>query len=184
MDDSSIIRLYFARSEAAIKATAEKYGALCHMIARNILSSDADAEECVNDAYLALWNRIPPETPQSLKAYAAKIVRHISLDRLDYNTAACRSGQAGVILDEVAEILPDRDAEAAFSSEIPLSVRLERFLDGEKKQARCIFVRRYWFCDSVAEIAARYGMSESGVKSVLFRVRRRLAAYLKTDGEG
>ena len=179
VEDKEIIRLYFDRSESAISVTAEKYGAFCHRIAKNILGCDEDAEECVSDAYLALWNQIPPQVPASLRAFIGKIVRNISLDRLDYNTAPCRFANTVEILDEISEILPDE------SSQIPqgdtLAAALDRFLAGEKKRYREIFVRRYWFCDSVKEIAQRFGLGESGVKSILFRVRKRLSAYLKKE---
>ena len=180
MEDREIIRLYFDRSESAISATAEKYGAFCHSVAKNILGCDEDAEECVNDAYLALWNRIPPHIPTSLRAFAGRIVRNISLDRADYNMAGRRFVGVTEILDEISEILPDEH------SQIPegdtLAAALDRFLSGEKKRCREIFVRRYWFCDSIKDIAARCGMGENGVKSILFRVRKRLSAYLKKEG--
>jgi len=181
MDDKEIIQLYLDRSEDAIAKTAEKYGVFCHAVAKNILGNDADAEECVNDAYLALWSKIPPCIPSSLKAFAGKIVRNISLDRFDYNTAACRHTDAGLIFDEIAEILPAKDNSISIDG-MELTRCLNAFLSGEKETARCVFVRRYWFCDSVKEIGKRYGMSEGRVKSILFRERKRLSAYLKKEG--
>lgn len=180
MDDKDIIKLYFDRAEAAIANTAEKYGAFCHTIAKNILGNDADAEECVNDAYLVLWNKIPPCIPSSLKAFAGKIVRNISLDRFDYNTAACRTGAVDGIFDEIAEIVSDSN-DTPFE-ERELSSCIDAFLRGEKETARLVFMRRYWFCDSVKEIGKRYGMGEGRVKSILFRERKRLSAYLKKEG--
>lgn len=180
MEDQEIIRLYFDRSETAIAETAEKYGVFCHCIAKNILASDADAEECVNDAYFAVWNRVPPETPRSLKAFLGKIVRNISLDRFDYNTAEKRCAGMNILLDEIAEILPD--SEMTPFPENNLTEILNAFLEKEKPDLRQIFVRRYWFCDSVREISARFGMSESRVKTVLFRQRSRLRAYLTKEG--
>lgn len=108
MEDKEIIKLYFARNEDAIRLTSEKYGRLCHALSRNILGSEEDAKECVSDAYLAVWNRIPPEEPRSFSAFLTRIVRNISLDRFDYNTAACRNGNADVLLDEIDAFSPIR----------------------------------------------------------------------------
>lgn len=181
MEDKEIIKLYLDRSESAIAETAEKYGAFCHAIARNILADDADAEECVNDAYFALWNRIPPCVPTSLKAFVGKIVRNVSLDRFDYNTASCRFDGMDCIFDEVAGMIPSPDAEVS-DDNIVLTGCINAFLAGEKETSRLVFMRRYWFCDSVKEIGKRYGMSEGRVKSILFRERKRLSAYLKKEG--
>ena len=180
MEDKEIIALYFSRDEKAIRATSEKYAGFCHRIAKNILGNDEDAEECVSDAYLALWNRIPPERPKSFAAFLAKIVRNISLDRFDYNTAACRNGNADAVLDEILEFIPDSKGD--FSEHIGLMDAINAFLSKQPKAARCIFVRRYFYMDSISEIATRYGMKESSVKSLLYRVRDRLAVYLKKGG--
>ena len=182
MDDREIIVLLEARQESALAEIEKKYGALCLSVARNVLGNEADAEECVNDALLAVWNKIPPEEPRSLRAYVLRIVRNLALDRFDYNTAARRNGNADVILDELAEILPDADAAVPFADEGSVGASIGRFLDGENERTRRVFVRRYWFCDPTKEIAARYGMSESGVKSMLSRTRKRLAAFLKKEG--
>ena len=180
MEDKEMIELYFARNEDAMRHTAEKYGALCHHIAKNILGNDEDAKECVNDAYFALWNRIPPERPQSLRAFLSKIVRNISLDRFDYNTAACRNGNTDMVLEEMEMFLPDLTRD--FSENIGLMDEINGFLAKQTKAARCVFVRRYFYCDSITEIAARYGLKESTVKSLLYRVRDRLAKHLKKGG--
>lgn len=180
MEDKEMIELYFARNEDAMRHTAEKYGALCHHIAKNILGNDEDAKECVNDAYFALWNRIPPERPQSLRAFLSKIVRNISLDRFDYNTAACRNGNTDMVLEEIEMFLPDSTRD--FSENIGLMDEINDFLAKQTKAARCVFVRRYFYCDSITEIAARYGLKESTVKSLLYRVRDRLAKHLKKGG--
>lgn len=180
MEDRDIIELYLARKEDAMRLTAEKYGTFCHKIAKNVLGNDEDAKECVNDAYFAVWKRIPPENPRSFSAFLAKIVRNISLDRFDYNTAACRNGNTDAVLEEIAAFLPDSAQE--FSEHIGLTDAINAFLDKQTKAARCVFVRRYFYCDSIAEIASRYGMTESAVKSLLYRVRDRLAAHLKKGG--
>lgn len=180
MEDKEIIELYLARDENAMRITSEKYGLLCYKIARNVLGNEEDAKECVNDAYFAVWNRIPPEEPRSFSAFLAKIVRNISLDRFDYNTAACRNGTTDMVLEEVMDFIPDQTRD--FSENIGLSDAINAFLAKQTKAARCVFVRRYFYCDSISEIAERYGMKESAVKSLIYRVRDRLAAYLKKGG--
>lgn len=183
MDDKDIIRLYFARAEDAIGKTAEKYGALCHSIAKNILHSDEDAKECVNDTYFAVWNRIPPEIPHSFCAFISKIARNIALTRLDYNTASRRNGNGNVVLEELAEILPDEGVDIEAEGEA-LMRALNQFLDHEKERSRVIFVRRYFHCESMTEIAKRVHMQESAVRSALFRTRKKLAIFLKKQGLG
>lgn len=180
MEDKELIALYFDRNEKAMRHTAEKYGALCHHIAKNILGNDEDAEECVNDAYFAIWNRIPPEQPQSFRAFLSKIVRNISLDRFDYNTAACRNSNTDAVLEEMEAFLPDIHGD--FSENIGLMDEINDFLAGQSQAARCVFVRRYFYCDSITEIAKRYDLKESTVKSLLYRVRDRLAKHLKKGG--
>lgn len=180
MEDQKIIEQFFARNEDAIASTAAKYGKLSHSVAKNILGNDADAEECVNDAYLALWDKIPPTLPRSLPAFLCRIVRNIALDRLDINNAACRKGETLPILDEIADIVKSDD-DNDFDS-LLFTESLNRFLASEKKQSRQIFVRRYFYCDSVKEIASHYYLSESRVKSSLFRSRTRLAEHLKKEG--
>ena len=183
MEDKDIIRLYFARAEDAIGKTAEKYGSLCHAIAKNILGNDEDAKECVNDTYFAVWNRIPPEEPKSLCAFIGRIARNIALDRFDYNTAACRNGNTDMVLEELAEILPD-EQESAFSENAQIMQAINAFLSREKERARVIFVRRYFYCESMAEIAVRFHMQESAVRSSLFRTRKKLAIHLRKEGLG
>jgi RNA polymerase sigma-70 factor (ECF subfamily) len=183
MDDKDIIRLYFERAEDAIGKTAEKYGALCHTIAKNILGNDEDAKECVNDTYFAVWNRIPPEKPNSFCAFIGKIARNIALTRLDYNMASCRNGNADIVLDELAEILPDENVDMDAEGEA-LMRALNLFLSREKERSRVIFVRRYFHCESMAEIAKKVHMQESAVRSSLFRTRKKLAIYLRKQGLG
>ena len=166
MDDLTIIELYFDRSEQAIDETDKKYGKLCRSLAGSILSSDEDAEECVSDAYLSVWNTIPPTRPNNFTAFLCKIVRNLSLKRLDYNTAQKRNGNVTVPLAELEE----------------LGKLLSRFLRQEKADARNAFIRRYYFFDTIADIAERYSFSESKVKSMLYHTRNRLRAFLKKEG--
>ena len=183
MEDKDIIKLYFARNEDAIRLTSEKYGRLCHALSRNILGNEEDAKECVSDAYLAVWNRIPPEEPRSFSAFLTRIVRNISLDRFDYNTASCRNGSSNVVLDELSEILPDESVDI-FSGEKALINAINLFLSKEKARSRIIFVRRYFYCESMADIASRVHMQESAVRSSLFRTRKKLAMFLRKQGLG
>ena len=183
MDDKDIIRLYFERAEDAIGKTAEKYGALCHTIAKNILGNDEDAKECVNDTYFAVWNRIPPEKPSSFRAFIGKIARNIALTRFDYNTASCRNGSVDMVLDELAEILPDETMDVEADGGAIMSA-LNSFLSKEKERSRVIFVRRYFHCESMAEIAKRVHMQEGAVRSSLFRTRKKLAIDLRKQGLG
>ncbi len=181
MEDRDIIRLYFARAEDAIGKTAEKYGKRCLHLAKSIVSDERDAEECVNDAYFALWNRIPPEEPASLFAYLMKITRHIALDRFDYNTAACRNSEYALVLDELSEILPD---ESATVEEGETMKQINAFLAGEKERNRILFVRRYFYNDSLPALARRMHMSEVAVRQTLFRTRKKLMLYLKKEQGG
>ncbi len=183
MDDRQIVELFFARSEEALRETDAKYGRLCFRIAQNILSRDADAEECVNDAYLCLWNAIPPQKPEDLAAYVSKIVRNVSLKRLRFNSAMKRNIQAEVSLSELESILPDSMAESEVDDR-QLGKLISAFLWRESESSRNVFISKYFFFDSVREIAERYSYSESKVKSMLFHTRRRLQNYLlKEDYE-
>jgi RNA polymerase sigma-70 factor (ECF subfamily) len=181
MDDRQIVELFFARSEEAIRETDAKYGRLCYRIAQNILGRDADAEECVNDAYLCLWNAIPPQKPDDLAAYICKIVRNVSLKRLRFNSAMKRNIRAEVSLNELESILPDSMTGSEMDDR-QLGKVISAFLWRESESSRNVFIRKYFFFDSVHEIAERYSYSESKVKSMLFHTRRRLQNYLLKEG--
>ncbi len=181
MEDRDILELYFARDEAAIKETDQKYGKLCHSIAINILDNREDAEECVNDAYLGLWNSIPPKRPNSLCAFAAKLVRNHSMDRLKYNRAKKRNSDSMLSFDELEAVLPDTPYFQDMD-EGKLGRWISEFLYTEDEDARNVFIRKYWFFDSIEDIAAQFGYSRSKVKSMLFRTRQRLWDYLTKKG--
>ena len=181
MDDRQIIDLYFERSESAIKETEAKYGKLCVSIARNILGNEADAEECVNDTYLSVWNTIPPQRPNNFTAFISKITRNISLKRVRFNTTQKRSAQADISLSELEEVLPDHYYQSDMEDE-QLGKLISNFLRTEKPDARNVFIRKYWFFDTVSEIADRYSFSESKVKSMLYHTRNRLRFYLNKEG--
>lgn len=180
MDDRQIIDLYFARSERAIKETEKKYGKLCMRIARNILGSETDTEECVNDTYLCVWNTIPPQRPNNFMAFISKITRNISLKRLRFDNAVKRSALTVVSLSEIENVIPD----FRFSNmgDEQLGKLISDFLRTEKPDARNVFIRKYWFFDTISEIADRYAFSESKVKSMLYHTRNRLRDYLNKEG--
>lgn len=179
MKDREIIELYWARQESAISATAEKYGGYCHVIALNILNNYPDAEECVNDTFLGAWNSIPPQRPENLSVYLGKITRNLALNRYKRNSAVKRgSGQLEIALSELENCIPDQTCVDKTVEEKLLAAAINRFLHTQSKIKRNIFVRRYWYLYSIKEIADAYEMSESKVKSVLFRMRYELKEHL------
>lgn len=181
MEDHSIIELFFARVEQAITELAQKYGNLCRSIAYNILLSRQDAEECENDAYLRVWETIPPTRPDSLRAYVSRIVRNLSLDRVRYYTRQKRSAAYDMLLSEMSECIPDRlDVEqAADDTAIQAVADYLRTLDA---QTRVLFVRRYFHMESVESLARRYGLKASSVSTRLARTRSRLRTWLEREG--
>lgn len=181
MDDLEIIELYLARDEQAISETDSKYGKLCFKLAKNLLLSSLDAEECVNDTYLSVWNKIPPTRPNNFTAFICKIVRNLSLKKLESASAKKRTVTAIISLTELEEVLPDNRITTCVDDE-EIGKLISTFLRQEKAEARNIFLRKYWFFDSVSDIAARYSLSESKVKSVLFHTRNRLRTFLKKEG--
>ncbi len=181
MDDLRIIELYFARDERAIRETDLKLGKLCHGIAYNILKNREDSEECVNDAYMGVWDAIPPTRPQNLTAFVCRITRNLALKRLEASTRQKRSQGAVVSLDELAEILPDESIAESMTDE-SLGKLISDFLRQEKADARNVFIRKYYFFDSVEAIAERYGFTESKVKNMLYHTRNKLKAYLIKEG--
>lgn len=182
MDDAQIIELFFARSESAISELDAKYGRLCHRLADNILRSAQDAKECVNDAYLSAWNAIPPQRPESLAAYVGTLVRRCSITRYRANTAMKRNSHYDVCMEELESSLaaPGRAEDPCEAKE--LAAAIEGFLDTLTKENRVIFMRRYWYADSLADIAALLGLTENGVSIRLTRTRRQLKTYLAEQG--
>ncbi len=183
MDDEAIVDLYWARDQQAIDATDQKYGPYLHKIADNVLASDEDASECVNDTYLAAWNAIPPTRPTFLQAFLGKITRHISLDRLRKRTAQRRGGgEAELALDELAEWIPSgRDVFDDVAAK-ELTQTLNHFLEALPEWDRDLFMKRYWYMDSIAAIAETMGTTQAAVKSALYRTRKKLAKHLKQGG--
>ena len=181
MDDLTIIELYFARDEKAIKETEIKYGRLCFSVANNILGNDKDSEECVNDTYLSAWNTIPPTRPNNFMAFICKITRNLSLTRQKYNHRMKRSPDTYVSYTELERVLPDNSIIPDFDN-ADIGKLISEFLKHEKPEARAVFIRKYWFFDSISDIAARYSFSESKVKNMLYHSRNKLRIFLRKEG--
>lgn len=183
MDDSEIIELYWSRRESAISETAAKYGGFCYSIAYNILANNEDAEESVSDTYMAAWTAMPPNRPNILAAFLAKITRHLSIDRWRARNRYKRGGGEIVLaLEELAEcVSDDQTVEKAFARK-QLAVLFNRFLDSLPETERRIFLCRYWYLDPISDIANYYGFSNSKVTSMLHRTRGKLRAALEKEG--
>lgn len=183
MEDCAIVGLYWDRDEQAIPATSEKYGRYCTSIAKNILGNIEDAEECVNDTYLNAWNSMPPHKPDVLSTFLGKITRNLSLNRYKYNTAEKRGGgEAVVVLDELSEVVSDTDIVEQEIERKELVNAINTFLDTLDLKKRSIFICRYWYFDSVEDIATGFGMTENNVSVTLNRLRKKLQQYLAERG--
>lgn len=183
MKDAEIVELYWNRNEAAIAATSERYGNYCYSIAYHILQSPEDAQECVNDTYWKVWLSIPPQRPNRLATYLGKITRNLSLDRLKRLNAQKRGkGQAELALQELEGCIPAANGLDQIVDEIVLTGAINQFLRQQPKTERNIFVGRYWHLYSIADLAQAYGMRESKVASLLFRMRNKLKTYLEKEG--
>ena len=183
MEDKQIIDLYWNRAEKAIEETTQKYGNYCRAIAYNILHNKEDAEECVNDTCLQAWNSIPPKRPEHLAIYLGKITRNLALNRLKYYSAEKRgNGQVDLVLSELEECISAGTSVEQQMDEAFLTRAIETFLYSQPPENRNIFIRRYWYLASVKEIANSYGMSESKVISLLYRMRKKLKIFLEKEG--
>ena len=183
MEDSKIIDLFWARDEAAIAQTDAAYGRKLYALANKILNSREDAEESVNDTYLGAWNSIPPHRPAVLSTYLGKITRRLALKKHRMNTAEKRGGtEAALSLDELADCIPSNHTIDEQLDNRELVSILNDFLSELPETQRKVFVCRYWYCDSIAEIAQRFARSESNVKMTLLRTREKLKLRLKKEG--
>lgn len=180
MDDKQIVALLWGRSQEALMALAEKYGRRLQSLARNILGSEEDAAECVNDTYLALWNSIPPQKPDPLGAYACRVCKNAAISRLRKNRAAKR-GELTVSLEELTECIGEDTLQRIADSKT-LGEAIDRFLSTLSKENRILFLRRHWFGDSISQLAHDRGLSESAVSIRLSRTRSRLKDYLIKEG--
>ena len=181
MTDAQIIELYWDRNEQAIRETEVAYGRKLHGLADRIVQNFEDAQECVNDTYLKTWDTIPPKRPEYFFAYLAKICRNFALGVLDWKSAAKRKGEVVALTQEMEACIPDPQHERKLEGE-ELGEVLNRFLESLSVDNRVIFLRRYWYLDTVAEIARRYGMTESKVKTQLHRTRAKLHSFLAKEG--
>ena len=183
MEDSRIIELYWERSESAIAETSNKYGRYCYCISHNILHSDEDVEECVNDTYLRAWNAIPPHRPNRLAAFLGKITRNLSLNRYKRFTAEKRGfGEMPLVLSELNDSIPTSPSSEQETDAILLIEALNNFLAELPHEKRIIFVQRYWYLMPIRELTGLHGNSESQIKSLLFRVRKELKTHLEKEG--
>lgn len=183
MDDRRIIELFWERDPEAIREANRKYGAYCLSIAGRILKSPEDSEECLNDAWLRVWNAIPPERPARLRMYLAKIIRNIAFDRRCARSTKKRGGgEADLVLDELAECLAGESDVAGEYEYKELCGRVRQFVNALPSREGDIFLRRYFFTEPVAEIAARRGLSENHVTVILSRTRKKLKMTLQKEG--
>lgn len=181
MEDEVIVELFWARDETAIKHTALKFGGKLHQLALKILYNHEDAEESVNDTYLAAWNTIPPQRPAYLFAYLAKICRLTAYGKLDWKTAKKRQAEIVELTAEMESCIPGSSVESNLAGE-EIGRLLNSFLAGLPEEKRLIFMRRYWFGDSIRDISRRYGFGASKVKVTLLRTRNDLKDFLEKEG--
>ena len=183
MEDEKIIELYLSRSEEAIPKTEKKFGKLCVSIAKNILGSEEDAKECLNDTLLALWNSIPPKRPENLPAFVGKISRNIALNNFRKKNAEKRGGnETFAVLDEISELVSGGENPEEKIEEAELVSEINAFLASLPKEKRKIFVARYWFFESAEEISKRTGKNKIYIRNTLNRTRAKLKKHLKERG--
>ena len=181
MEDSKIIELFFARNEDAIAETDAAYGRKLRALSYRILSSREDAEESVSDTYMKTWEVIPPQRPNFFYAFLASICRHLSFHKVDWKQAAKRNAEVVALTDEMELCIPDTSRDRELEGK-ELGRIMNAFLESLPKDTRLIFLRRYWHVDTIEEIAARYGITESKVKMQLSRTRAKLCTYLEKEG--
>ena len=183
MDDKKIVELYWQRSEQAVAETQNKYGKYCYSIAYQILANNEDAEESVNDTYNDAWNCIPPNKPAILSTFLGKITRRISIDRYRSRTAKKRGGgEMPLVLDELAECIAENSSVEQVLEHQRLAEVINDFVVALPETEQKVFLCRYWYMDSVADICRQFHFSESKVKSMLYRIREKLKQELKKEG--
>ncbi len=182
MEDSKIIEMFLSRDENAIAETDKKYGKYCYSIAFNILGNNSDTEECVNDTYLGAWNSIPPQQPQIFSAFLARITRNLSLNKYRSKTAEKRGGGTAAALDELYDCIPSGNTVLDALEAKELAQIIDIFLRGLSQEERYIFLRRYWYFDTVKAIGAVLSMSDGQVKMKLLRTRKKLLLKLEKEG--
>ena len=182
LEDSKIIELFFDRSEEAITELSKKYGQVCKSVAENILNNQLDSEECVNDAFLAVWNTIPPQKPEHLLSYVCRIVRNLAIKKYHANTAQKRNSIYDVALDEIKECFPSSVSVEDEIESVEFSKEIDRFLESMDKQSRILFVRRYYYSDSIEDLAGLFRTSKHNISVRLSRIRKNLKKYLIKEG--
>jgi len=180
MDDSKIVELYWERSEDAIRITQEQYGRYCYSIALSVLKIPEDAEECVNDAYVKTWNSIPPSRPERFAAFLGKITRNCAIDKYLFNKASRRNSHNDIIIGELEECIIDNGED--FTVDLERREIINSFLSSLSKTQRIVFMRRYWYMDSIADISDLTGLSKGNVKVILQRTRKKFKDHLETEG--
>ena len=184
MDDNKIVELYLARNEAAIQESTEKYGWRLYRLARGIVEDHQTAEECENDTYMAAWKSIPPHEPVNyLYAFLARITRHVALNCCRNRSRLKRSAHICELSREMEECIPAPNDGLCRLDEALFAEAINGFLSGLSQEKRTLFVRRYWYLDSIADIAVRYGLSQSKVKTTLHRLREQLRTNLEKEGD-
>lgn len=183
MDDQQIIELHWKRSEAAVLQTLKQYGGYCRRISLNILGNIQDADECVNDACMHAWSAIPPNRPEVFRIWLGKVTRNLSLDRHKKGKAQKRGGgSAELLFSELEECIPGHSGPEKQLEDAEIANQISVFLRGRAQESRTIFLRRYYYGDSIRDIAERMDVSESKVKTSLLRTRRALKAELEKEG--
>ena len=182
MEDKEIIKLYFQRNETAITETATKYGAFCHKIAMNILSIHEDAEECINDTYHSVWNQIPPTNPDSFRAFLGRITRNLSISRFRALHSKKRYAGMELMLSELEECIPSQNTIERTIESKELSEYINEWLTALAEQDAMLFIRRYWYGDSVQELAKKTDPTAAKMAQTMLRLRKSLKAYLEEKG--
>ena len=183
MEDEKIVELYLERNETAIEKTSEKYGKRLRSLSKGIVKDAETAEECENDTYMAAWNSIPPNEPKTyFYSFLARKIRNISLTCCRKKTALKRSAFISELSAEMEECIPSPDDMDCRIDEMVFAEMINKFLSELDEEKRKIFVRRYWYIDSIAEISEKFLVSESKVKTVLFRTRNKLREFLEKEG--
>ena len=182
MNDEKIINLYMNRQEIAIQETNKKYGRLCIGISMGILNDRRDCEECISDTWLTLWNQIPPKKPNPLKAYICRIIKNLSLKRYEYHHAKKRNSEYDLSLEELNGCICKKENVEEQIEYQELKRSVSKFIENLSKEKRVLFLRRYWFLQSVTEIANDYDMTPKNVSVKLLRIRKELKEFLIGEG--
>lgn len=182
MEDEKIIGLYWDRNEDAITETSSKYGKLCFLIANNILANHEDSEECVNDSYLGLWNAIPKQRPSRFSVFVSRITRNLALKKFEYLSAAKRNPEAICSFEELGDCVSGKEYIENELENRRIEQSIDAFLWQQGQEKRNIFIRRYWYFESIENISKRTGYSQSKIKSMLFNMRKKLRDHLESEG--